>query len=93
MPSTTRTLQSCCVRLGVDAAVEFGRFKLIGDAAWLPYVAMYGWDARWLRIGGNLGDFTSAVPEDGKGWGYQLEAFLSYRVVEALSVGIGGRYW
>jgi hypothetical protein len=54
------------VRLSVDAAVEFGRFKLSGDAAWLPYVAMYGWDTHWLRIGGNLGDFTSAVPDDGR---------------------------
>jgi hypothetical protein len=33
------------------------------------------------------------VPEDGKGWGYQLEGFVSYRVTEAWSVGIGGRYW
>jgi outer membrane protease len=81
------------VRLGVDAAVEFGRFKFSADAAWLPYVSLYGWDAHWLRISGNVGDFTSAVPEDGKGWGYQLEAFLSYRVTDALSVGIGGRYW
>jgi hypothetical protein len=33
------------------------------------------------------------VPEDGKGWGYQLEGFVSYRVTQALSLGIGGRYW
>ena len=64
------------MRLSVDAAVEFGRFKLSGDAAWLPYVAMYGWDTHWLRIGGNLGDFASAVPDDGRAGGYQLEAFL-----------------
>jgi hypothetical protein len=25
--------------------------------------------------------------------GYQFEGFLSYRVMEAWSVGIGGRYW
>ena len=64
------------MRLSVDAAVEFGRFKLSGDAAWLPYVAMYGWDTHWLRTGGNLGDFTSAVSRRRQGWGYQLEAFL-----------------
>jgi len=33
------------------------------------------------------------VPEDGKGWGYQLEGFVSYCVTQAWSVGIGGRYW
>jgi hypothetical protein len=36
---------------------------------------------------------TEIVPEDGKGWGYQLEGFVSYRVTQAWSVGIGGRYW
>jgi hypothetical protein len=78
------------VRLGVDAAVDFDRFRLSVDAAWLPYVWLTGTDSHWLRIGG---DFTGAIPEDGKGWGYQLEAVLSYRFFEQFSVGIGGRYW
>jgi hypothetical protein len=33
------------------------------------------------------------VPEDGNGWGYQLEGFVSYRVNEWVNVGVGGRYW
>jgi hypothetical protein len=33
------------------------------------------------------------VPEDGHGWGYQIDGFLSYRVNDFFSVGLGGRYW
>lgn len=80
-------------RIGVDAAFEFDRFRLSVDAAWLPYVWLSGTDAHWLRMNNIPGDFTGPVPEDGKGWGYQLEAVLSYRVYEQFSVGIGGRYW
>jgi outer membrane protease len=81
------------LRVGIDASVEIDRLKLSVDAAWLPYVWLYGSDAHWLRIGNLPGDFTDKIPEDGKGWGYQLEGFISYRVNEALSVGLGGRYW
>ncbi len=81
------------VRLGVDASVEIDRWKLSVDAAWVPYVWLYGSDAHWLRIGSLPGDFTGPIPEDGKGWGFQIEGFISYRVHEALSLGVGGRYW
>ena len=54
---------------------------------------LYGADAHWLRIDNFIGAFTSPVPEDGKGWGYQLEAILSYRLTDAISLGVGGRYW
>jgi len=81
------------MRLGVDAMVEFDRFRFSVDAAWAPYVWLYGSDAHWLRISSNPGDFSGPIAEDGRGWGYQLEGSLSYRVTEVLSVGIGGRYW
>jgi hypothetical protein len=81
------------MRLGLDGAFEYGRLRFSGEAAWLPSVWLYGSDAHWLRIGNFIGDFTSPVPEDGKGWGYQLEGFISYRVTQALSLGVGGRYW
>lgn len=81
------------VRLGVDAAVDIGRFRLSMDAAWIPYLFFAGTDAHWLRIGTTPGDFTGPVPETGPGWGYQLEAILSYRYNNALSLGVGGRYW
>ena len=81
------------MRLGLDGAFEIGRFRLSGEAAWLPSVWLYGSDAHWLRIGDFVGGFTSPIPEDGKGWGYQLEGFVSYQVTPALSLGVGGRYW
>jgi hypothetical protein len=81
------------VRLGVDAAFEFDRFRLSIDAALVPYTWLYGADTHWLRIGNQPGDFSGPIPEDGNGWGYQLDAFLSYRVYESLSVGVGARYW
>ena len=81
------------LRLGVDAAVDFDRFRFSVDAAWVPYAWLYGSDTHWLRIGNQTGDFGGPIPEDGRGWGFQLDAFLSYRVYENLSVGIGGRYW
>ena len=81
------------LRVGVDAAFEFDRFRLSIDAAVVPYVWLYGSDTHWLRVGNQPGDFGGPIPEDGKGWGYQLDAFLSYRVYESLSVGVGARYW
>jgi hypothetical protein len=81
------------LRIGMDAAVEIDRFKLSVDAALVPYLWLQGYDTHWLRIGTQPGDFTGPIPEDGTGWGYQLDAFLSYRVTEMLGVGIGGRYW
>jgi hypothetical protein len=82
------------VRLGLDSTVLLGdRFKFSAEGAWLPYVHLSGTDAHWLRIGANPGDFTGPVPEDGNGWGYQLEAVLSYQVTPNASIGIGARYW
>jgi hypothetical protein len=82
------------LRVGFEAAVEFNqRWAFSVDAAWLPFVHLSGSDAHWLRIGTSPGDFTGPVPEDGNVWGYQVDAFLSYRVTDALSVGLGGRYW
>jgi hypothetical protein len=82
------------VRIGLNGEVDVtNRLKFGVDAAWLPMVWLNGTDSHWLRIGTNPGDFTGPVPEDGTGWGYQLEAILSYRVTDFLSVGVGGRYW
>ena len=81
------------MRFGIDGMFEVGRFRFSAEAALLPKVWLYGSDAHWLRISNQIGDFTGPVPEDGKGWGYQLEGFVSYRVTPAWSVGIGGRYW
>jgi hypothetical protein len=82
------------LRVGLEASVEFDRrWRLTIDAAWLPYARLYGADSHLLRIGSNPGDFTGPVPEDGKGWGYQIDAVVSYNVNNWLHVGAGGRYW
>jgi len=82
------------LRVGLDGDVDITkRLKLSLDAAWLPLVMLDGTDAHWLRISTFPGDFSGPIPEDGTGWGYQLEGVLSYRVTDAISVGIGGRYW
>jgi hypothetical protein len=46
-----------------------------------------------MSAAGRCATAHSPVPEDGKGWGYQLEGFIAYRVTQALSLGVGGRYW
>jgi outer membrane protease len=82
------------LRLGLDGAYDVtDRLRLSVDAAWLPYVWLNGTDSHWLRIGTDIGDFAGPIPEDGKGWGYQLEGIISYRVSDYVSVGVGGRYW
>ena len=82
------------MRIGLEGAFDITkRLKLGVDAAWLPVVSLNGTDSHWLRIGGLPGDFNGSVPEDGRGWGYQLEGVLSYQVTDYINVGIGGRYW
>jgi hypothetical protein len=74
------------MRLGT--AVDFAlapRLTLSGEAAYLPFVSFTGTDDHVLR------DILS--PEDGQGIGVQLEAMLKYAITDALSVGVGGRYW
>jgi hypothetical protein len=100
VPDTIKTISQVnnwnSLRVGMDAAFDIGRFRFAVEGAWLPYVQMFGSDAHWLRIDPTntvVGAFTGPIPEDGNGWGYQLEAVLSYRVNEMLNLGIGARYW
>lgn len=77
------------LRLGLNADFPvFDRLRLNLDAAWLPYVWMSGTDNHLLRP-----DLPVPTPEDGHGNGYQLEALLSYKVNDEISLGVGGRYW
>ena len=74
------------LRLGT--AVDFAlapRLTLSGEAAYLPFVSFEGTDDHVLR--------QILSPEDGQGIGVQLEAMLTYAITDALSVGVGGRYW
>ncbi len=77
------------LRVGLNADVPLiDRFRLNLEGAWLPYVWFSGTDNHLLRP-----DLPIPIREDGHGWGYQLEAILSYHIDDALSVGVGGRYW
>jgi outer membrane protease len=82
------------LRVGLNGEVDITQqLKLSVDAAWLPVVWLNGTDSHWLRISNFVGDFNGPLPEDGTGWGYQLEGILSYRLTDYVTVGIGGRYW
>lgn len=77
------------VRLGLNADIPLvDRWRLDVEAAWLPYVWFSGTDNHLLRP-----DLPAPIREDGHGWGYQLEAVVTYQVSDAISIGIGGRYW
>jgi hypothetical protein len=82
------------LRVGLNGEVDITKqLKLNVDAAWLPMVWLNGTDSHWLRISTSPGDFSGPIPEDGTGWGYQLQGILSYQVNDSLTVGVGGRYW
>ncbi len=74
------------LRLGGVADVPLApRLMLSAEAAYLPYVHFTGTDNHLLR--------KIVSPEQGDGVGMQLEAMLSYAVTDALSLGVGRRYW
>ncbi len=64
------------------------KLRLNVEGAYLPYVWLNGSDNHLLRP-----DLGGPIPEDGTGWGYQLEATLTYPLTDAIGVGLGGRYW
>lgn len=77
------------VRLGLAADIPvFDKLRLNVEGAYLPWVWLNGTDNHLLRT-----DLNGPTPEDGNGWGYQLEAILTYPITDAFSVGVGGRYW
>lgn len=76
------------VAIGMNSRMNLApRWKLEVDAAYLPYLDRAGVDNHWARADINPG------PENGSGWGAQIEALLSYAVTPRFSVGVGGRYW
>jgi len=73
-------------RLGVNAEARlWDRFSVNADIAYVPYLFYRGLDSHWLR-----GLF---FPSSGTGRGVQAEIILNYHLTEALSLGVGGRYW
>jgi len=81
------------LRLGINGETRVGNWRLSGEAVALPYVFLKGTDSHLLRICSSPGCFTGPVPEDGLGWGYQLQTMLDYQINPDFSFGFGARYW
>ena len=78
------------LRIGASAVWSMtNALKLTAEAAWIPVAWLDARDWHWLRIGT---DFNGPTPQDGKGFGVQLEAVLSYNFTPAFAVGVGARY-
>lgn len=76
------------VAIGFNSRMNIApRWKMEIDAAYLPYLDRAGVDNHWARADINPG------PENGTGWGAQIEALLSYAVTPRFSLGVGARYW
>ncbi|HXX02917.1 MAG TPA: outer membrane beta-barrel protein [Xanthobacteraceae bacterium] len=81
----TDSLNSLRVGLSTQLMLT-DRFKLTADAAYVPWVSFAGFDDHLLR--------QLLIPEAANGGdGVMLEAMLDYRITNAWSVGVGGRYW
>lgn len=77
------------MRLGLNGEYMItDRLKIMGDAAWLPVSNMTSNDNHWLRANINP---LKQVGDSSKN--YQLEAVLSYKVTEKVSLGVGARHW
>ncbi len=92
IPSSVLTLSETSrwtsLRIGVVGDVALtDRLKLTADAAVLPYSRLDAFDNHWMRPDIN------PMPENGQGYGFQVEASLTYRLTDAFSLGAGGRYW
>ena len=78
-------------RLGTVAELMLTpQLKLTGEVAYLPFVRYSGVDNHPSRADAS---FTTRSPGNGVGTGVQAEGVVTYDLTEALSVGVGGRYW
>ncbi|HEV2957514.1 MAG TPA: hypothetical protein VGX95_15470 [Xanthobacteraceae bacterium] len=76
-------------RLGIAGDVLlFDCLRIGAEAAWVPYAHMQAFDDHWLRP-----DILKPINEPATGSGVQLEAFASYQLSPAFSIGAGARYW
>lgn len=79
------------IRLGIGAEANLSeRWSIAGEAAFIPYASLANFDSHHLR--GDLGPVPN-IRHTGRGIGFQLEAFVNYRVTPMWSVGLGARYW
>jgi hypothetical protein len=80
------------LRLGAEATFTIlPQVVLTVDAALVPYAQGNGDDSHLLRQD-ELGPKPNVLIR-GHGWGGQVDAMLHYQATDALSIGLGGRYW
>lgn len=74
------------LRLGLTGDVRLtDRVSLRGDLTYMPFATLSAFDNHWMR------PEINPMAENGRGYGLQAEAILSYRLTEAWSVGAGAR--
>jgi len=77
------------MRLGLNGEYMItDRLKIMGDIAWLPVSNLTAYDNHWLRA-----DINPMKEIGNSNKNYQLEAVLSYKVTEKVSLGVGARHW
>ncbi|MGV8839378.1 MAG: outer membrane protein [Bauldia sp.] len=75
------------LRLGAIAQVGLtDRLWLRGEATAIPLALLAGEDNHWLRPDIN------PLPILGRGYGFELQATLSYEVNDTVSIGVGARF-
>lgn len=74
------------LRIGLTGDVRLSeRLSLGVDLTYMPFARLSAFDNHWMRP--ELGPMA----ENGRGFGLQAEAILSYRLTQAWSVGAGAR--
>lgn len=74
------------VRVGINGTFAItDRLIFTGDFAYLPYSAFHGTDDHQFR--------QIVFHQPGHGNGLQLEGSFDFAVTDALSLGVGARYW
>ena len=91
IPSTQNTLDNEAIwhslRLGLEGETQLGpRVKLTGEVAYVR-----SWLDNTDRH--NLRRDLDGLKEDGTGNGVQAEIVVAYQLSEALSLGVGARWW
>lgn len=87
LPVLTQTTIWGTLRLGVIAEVGLTeRLWLRGEATAMPLAFMASEDNHWFRPDIN------PLPLLSRGYGFELQATLSYEVSETFSIGIGARF-
>ena len=77
------------MRLGLNGEYMINdSLKIMADVAWLPISNLKSFDNHWLRADINP---LKQIGDGNKN--YQLEAVISYKVTEKISLGVGARHW